>query len=461
MAADPWRSSSASPAPSPALTGPAILAAVAASTSQREFNLSDFEFGLSYSVYALPNIILPFFAGLFVNRVGNRPSTIIFVATYCIGAMIVALAPYAESYNLLLFGRFVFGIGSESANVSQNSYAVDWFYGKTLPFAMSVATSVGRLGTVLSFNLLGEIAVASGHYTTALWFVFVVCLSSLASAIALAVLDQRANRVCPSAKKRPEEPEMQVATADTSVHTDAVVAVPAKSQAYSFHFTSSFYMVTIFALFFYAAIFPFTAISSYFFHQKYHVSNIVSARLTSIVIIVALFLSPLIGLGIDRFKRVAPMCIAAASATLVPAFLMLGVTDISPVMPMIIIGCAFSFVPSILWPSVASLVPANRIGVGYGAIIAAQNLGLTIFNVLAGVVHDETGSYATLCVFFAGIGCIAFFFCVAWVIIDARCPEHRMHRIEQQEAREARERDAQRSRDEEENHVLVEKDVRV
>jgi len=37
-------------------------------------NLTDVEVNLLYSVYSLPNIILPFFGGYFIDKIGKRYS---------------------------------------------------------------------------------------------------------------------------------------------------------------------------------------------------------------------------------------------------------------------------------------------------------------------------------------------------------------------------------------------------
>lgn len=42
------------------------------SSMLRKYNIGGTDFSLMYTVYSLPNIVLPFFGGIFIDRIGVR-----------------------------------------------------------------------------------------------------------------------------------------------------------------------------------------------------------------------------------------------------------------------------------------------------------------------------------------------------------------------------------------------------
>lgn len=42
------------------------------SSINRKFGIDSTDFSLLYTVYSLPNIVLPFFGGIFIDRIGVR-----------------------------------------------------------------------------------------------------------------------------------------------------------------------------------------------------------------------------------------------------------------------------------------------------------------------------------------------------------------------------------------------------
>jgi MFS family permease len=67
-----------------------------------------------YSVYSFPNIILPFFGGILIDKLGVRVAILIFSTVLIAGQMIFTLGGFLTKYWLMILGRTLFGIGSES-----------------------------------------------------------------------------------------------------------------------------------------------------------------------------------------------------------------------------------------------------------------------------------------------------------------------------------------------------------
>lgn len=84
-------------------------------------------FNLLYSVYSIPNVILPFFGGYFTDRWGARVVNILCCSFCLCGQFLVALGCKMQLFWLMLAGRVVFGFGGESLCVSQSAIIQQWF----------------------------------------------------------------------------------------------------------------------------------------------------------------------------------------------------------------------------------------------------------------------------------------------------------------------------------------------
>ena len=134
-------------------------------------------FALFYSVYSFPNIILPFFGGYLVDKLGVIKMLVIFNVFLVGGQCIFALGGALKSIPVMLAGRVVFGFGGENLTVAQSALMAGWFKNKELAFALGVCLSLSRLGSVAN-NFLSPLLWE--HHRMALWGGAIICGGSLA-----------------------------------------------------------------------------------------------------------------------------------------------------------------------------------------------------------------------------------------------------------------------------------------
>ena len=82
----------------------------------------DLYFDALYSVYSLPNIVLPLVGGVIVDRAGVVFSLNLFTCLCLTGQVVVASACAAGSFEGMLVGRAIFGLGGESLSVAQSAF---------------------------------------------------------------------------------------------------------------------------------------------------------------------------------------------------------------------------------------------------------------------------------------------------------------------------------------------------
>ena len=371
--------------------------------------------GSLYSAYSLAAIAIVFAGGVLTDRLGTRRASLLFSSLVVLGAVIVALA---RSSAMLFAGRLVFGAGSESLVVAQLAILSRWFKGKELALSFGVSLTISRLGTLFSFNTEALVADYFGDYRYALWAAVLLCVVSLACNLVSNLMDRHGEKVLGMTDGGESE---KIVLADIK------------------QFSLSYWYVTLICLTFYSAIFPFTALSTNLFADKWGIPDVqpgaggflyrvfynllhmfdTAPGITSIIIFASMICAPFAGQLVDKWGRRATLMIVGA-LIMVPSHLTLGLTRVSPVWPMIALGVSFVLVPAAMWPSIPLIVPKDKVGTAFGLTTMVQNIGLAVFPFLNGKLREVTSSYTASMVMFAGLGLAGLVFAVLLKRADAR-----------------------------------------
>jgi len=371
--------------------------------------------GNLYTAYSFAAVIVVFFGGMLYDKLGPRRSSLLLCSLVLLGAIIVAAA---HSKWELFAGRLIFGAGSESLIAVQSAIISRWFKGKEMALAFGIALTISRVGTLFSFNTEELISHYFGSYRTALWAAAGFCLFSLLCNLVYIALDHHGEKVLELPK--PDAGD-KIAFSDIK------------------KFTSSFWFIVLLCVTFYSAIFPFTALATDMFHDKWGIPLVSASSggflsqvfdnfihmfstapgITSIVIFASMVFAPFAGDLVDRIGKRATLMVVG-SLILIPAHLIMGITHWNPIPSMVALGAAFVLVPAAMWPSVPLVVEEKRVGTAFGLMTAIQNLGLGLFPFLNGKLRDVTGTYTATQVMFAGLGVVGLIFAFLLLRSDKR-----------------------------------------
>lgn len=163
-----------------------------------------------------------------------------------IGQLIFAFGASVNGFYIMLFGRFIFGIGAESLAVAQNNYAVLWFKGKELNMVFGLQLSFARVGSTVNFLVMESVYQYVKQFYTGSYVIGMVlfiaastCVMSFISALILGWMDRKAEKVLRRLDNAGGE-------------------VPQLSDMKTFKV--SFWMVSVVCVAYYVAIFPFIAL---------------------------------------------------------------------------------------------------------------------------------------------------------------------------------------------------------
>ncbi|MBI9039735.1 MAG: MFS transporter, partial [Bacteroidales bacterium] len=273
-------------------------------TLEKEFNFTSFDFGLFVSVYSIPNVFLlmAVFGGIILDKLGIRRTGFIFVGLMAIGALITAygasnyytngglgyefmssfLTGFSPELKMMLFGRFLFGLGAETSIVVISKIIVKWFKGKELALAFGVKIGLARLGSAAAFSFSPFLIEADTGWTTATWFAaFFVCAGMLAFVVYM-LFDLKLDKQIKQEKLLGKDEEFRFG--------DLLMLFKNRSFIY----------ITLLCLTFYSAVFPFQSFSPDFFLNKFNVTQELSGRIASLLSLGTIIFTPLFGLFVDK-----------------------------------------------------------------------------------------------------------------------------------------------------------------
>jgi MFS family permease len=345
------------------------------------------QYGLLFSYYSLPNLIMVLVGGILLDKIGIRKAGNLFTALCATGVLITAAAP---SFPIMLLGRFIFGLGAESLLITKTKILSKWFKSKELALGFALALSIARLGTIAAHNTSAHIQALSGSWRLSIWVSSVIMFISFALFLVYAGIDKKS--------------EKSFRDPDRGDKSEKFVIQDI------FRFKPSYWFISILSMTFYSAIFPFTAFSTVFLQAKFGFSAVKGGFYTSLIVIGSMVFTPLFGFLVDKFGKRATMIIIG-SILLVPAHALLALTSLHPAVSMVMLGFSFSLVPAALWPTIPLIIEEERLGTAFGMMTLLQNIGMTAVPWLAGKITDISGGdYTYTMIMFASLGFVGLIF---------------------------------------------------
>ena len=324
-----------------------------------ELQLAYAQSGLLMSLFALPGLFISLPGGFLSDRYPMRPLGAGCFLLMVGGTLLVVLG---KDLYVLWLGRVIAGIGGLTLSVLLPKLLSQWFRTKQLGLAMGIFNTGVPLGSVICFGLFGKMGALWGWRIPVLF----TGIYALITAILLLIFYQT--------------PFPQTAKNQTR-----------KNLGHSLRETGHpIWWVGVSWLWFNAAFVSFTTFApSFFFEKGYTIEQ--SGLLTGIPLLGSLFLSPLMGALVDRFKR-QEWVIAIGGIAL--SILVLSFNFNSSFLFLVaLMGIFCGTIPAPIYSLPPELSKPENLGLGFGVISTCSSLGSFIAPYLIGKLKDSTGSY--------------------------------------------------------------------
>lgn len=374
-----------------------------------KFDLTNVNYNLLYSVYSFPNIVLPLFGGLLIDRLGIRVGVVIFSFLLIIGQFFVMLGGIMTKYWLLILGRVIFGLGGESLSVTQSTLVAKWFADRDLAFALGLNIAISRLGSTVNTALTPQFYDATDGYFLPFFVGLILCCLSFIAGLGLCWMDRESDRREGKLKGGANEPDEseQIKLSDLK------------------NFNLTFWLLAVNCMLIYGAFFSFTGNANDLLHKMFGVSNSSAGLYLMIIYLFAACVTPFFGKVCDKYGKRASMMIAPLSLFVVAlTILIFYPEDIQPaatLFPLICTGIFYSTYAAIFWPCIALVVEKKTLGTAYGIVTSVQNLNLAISPLVFGAIHDGTtnrGGYFWAVTFIIFQALIGLYCAVAINVVD-------------------------------------------
>ena len=358
-------------------------------------------------------------AGVILDKLGVRFSGILSAGLMVLGAGIkfigisdwfqaTAFCGWLDSWWVALpgsakmasLGFMIFGCGCEMEGTNVSKILAKWFKGKEMALAMGIEMAIARLGVFAVMWISPIIADKFGGAVSApLGFCGALLCIGLLNFVIFAFMDSKFDAQLVEAGLATDEK-----SPEDEFHVSDLKAI----------FTSKmFWIVALLCVLYYSAIFPFQRYATNILEETLSIPAADAARLFSCFPILAMILTPVLGLALDFIGKGASMLMTGSvimlachlcMAFLLPAFpeKWLALTII------VVLGVSFSLVPAALWPSVPKIIDEKILGSAYCLIFWVQNIGLCLVPLLIGSLRQSTGGYLIPEIVFASFGVLAF-----------------------------------------------------
>ena len=373
-----------------------VLAAIAVSSSyynddvigpiadllHRQRGFSQSQLGMLNGVISIPNVALALINGLLIDRYG--PARVAFWAA-AVGVLGAALTAVGSPYEIMVAGRFIFGVSEGAIFIALVAGLAQWFSRSGIALATALYLSLARAG---SYAVDTSTAWARPLYERGwqppLWLGTGIAIAGLVAATLFYWLDRRRSGAGSAAP--PRDPA-RASAAD-------IAAAERSGLGNLLRFDLSYWYILALHVLYAAVFFPFR--TTYAIEYFQHVKGLTLKQAgvaNSWVFFAAIFATPFFGLLADRLGHRALMLIFG-TLLLPVTFVILGLTNLNLWVSTVMMGISFSLVPAVIWPATTLIVEPRRLGTALGLITLIQALGMAASNLAAGWLADKAGAGA-------------------------------------------------------------------
>ncbi len=419
---------------------------------ESELGFTSEEFGRLIGLTTIANMFgMIIVGGIILDKWGIRIAGLVFGGLAAVGGALTAMASagvfgqeHGRMLTVMIIGRIMFGSGLEITCVVATRTIVKWFKGYEMALAMAINIGFGRLGSALGIAVSPDIA--NGHVSPAVTFAATLIALALILFLVYTFFDrkldkQRSGLGIVSAEEEEEfkfSDLIKLATNPSFIYI-ALLCVSFYAAVFPFIQYAPDMLVNKFGFDYvlpddphsniilfgskaignssvFLALFAFGLAFSlvpsnirtrtnknismvlifvaflvfvYLLKDTFRLWFSNGPKTASLIPLGTILFTPIFGNYVDKKGKGASLMILG-SLLLIFAHIALSLFSVRILayLGLLSLGIAFSLVPAAMWPSVAKIVPENRLGTAYASMFTVQNWGLGLFFWGIGAVLD-------------------------------------------------------------------------
>ena len=374
------------------------------------------------------------FAGIILDKMGVRFTGLLSAGLMVLGASIkyIGISDWFDANNIVwlnswwtampgsakmaAFGFMIFGCGCEMAGTTVSKILAKWFKGKEMALAMGLEMAIARIGVFAAMEFspaISEHFAVNGNpsVVASLLFAALLLVVGLLNFFVFTIMDTKFDKqlVAIGESTDMKDPEDEFHVSDLG-------------KIFS---SKMFWIIALLCVLYYSAIFPFQRFATNFLEETLAITNAEASGLFKWFPILAMVLTPFLGMFIDYKGKGASMMMVGAIIMVICHSIFAFVLPIFPskalaLCTILVLGVSFSLVPASMWPSVPKIIDEKILGSAYCLIFWVQNIGLCLVPMLIGKLRVSTDGYVVPMIVFASFGVIAFVLSLALKVEDKK-----------------------------------------
>ncbi|KAL7067957.1 major facilitator superfamily protein [Cryptosporidium serpentis] len=398
--------------------------------SKEEF---EYYYNLLCSLVSVPNTIFPLLSGVLIDSVSLYYLSSIFIGFLIAGQLILSLGFSMKSLSVMLLGRCIFGLGSESSLIAFNSLLIKYFPEWEVALALSICLAIGRIGSVLSDMVSPIIATILPVYWTLVFGLSILIIGGISVLVNLNKyykehlnMDKIRNNsetiVNDNNSKRFILGNRNLVSSNDEISKKSnlkyrITLIGRKIKELG----KLYWYLAILGLLSYSVIMPFNYIAGpLIVETRYKDIPTVTARqyagiIMSLLYAVSVLVLPILGWIVDRVgERCKLLTISVALLAIAHALML----KLHPAISITILGFGYTLFATVYWPCISISVPNNLLGTALGVATCIQNIGFIVTPIEVAFLHSTFKSYFVVEAFFLFISIMALIMCCLVTVLD-------------------------------------------
>ncbi|SAM05584.1 hypothetical protein [Absidia glauca] len=320
------------------------------------------------------------------------------------GNVLVALSTHSANWNIMIVGRVLYGVGSGSVVIVQETILSQWFRGRSLAAVVALMLTVSRLASFLAQATVIPISNWSGWYGYGFWFSALLCFFSLVINLVYIVLLRKVFPVSDVDQCR----SIQTIKRKKAFKWSKLLFLP---HAYWLIVSMEFLLGGGWGCFLH--------INSELVKLRFGYNNSDAAATASVAQVLPIFFMPLLGVLVDKYGK-RPLMMVCSGVTFSLAMYLLEYTNLNPLVGMLSFSLSLALGPVGLVSSVPVLLPLSLVGTGLGLVKCATNIGASLFDIVTGWLQDQDANkgYTGVMIFFIVLGALSILSGIVLWILD-------------------------------------------
>ncbi|KAJ6625112.1 major facilitator superfamily domain-containing protein [Mycena sp. CBHHK59/15] len=346
------------------------------STLKKALNINNAQYGVIASANSLVNTVLPIIGGIAIDWFGPEWGSMLSSAFILLGTIISGIGASRSSYEALIAGNVILGLGSTTIESCQSKLYTHWFYGSHLGLVYGIDIAFGRVINTIAKATSVPIAEGTGWWGWSIWVSCIMAAVTLVINIAYIFFERRLPKESRLVTGREASATQQSVK---KISFAAILSIPA-----------AFWIITISQLLQAGDVSAYSSIAADLISETRGSNRLVAGYTASISQVIPIFVTPCVGALFDRYGR--RMYYVSGTAILwVLVYALMGFTTVHPMVPTILGSVALSFNAIPFIAAIPLLAPSQAyLGTAFGIWKAFNSAGSVIMDVSTGAIQDKT-----------------------------------------------------------------------